>query len=469
VTRQRRGYLYPLPIDGYPLIDVCFQMPDNPYYRAAVRGALHQLTYYYSWWNDVSGPDLQQRWDVARIFLNLLNDTLSIGEGCAVQLQVRTNPENACVLDYSPDGGDNWYQFADVTDCPALGGDSYTTIIQLNLSQTTIYETIYDGTPTSINPSAPTGTWDEGGDPDRDAALCMAAMSLVGSIAAQELQALTERYIGSALIFAALFILTGGFAAFGVLIVGTLIAGVSYTAARAALEDREAQLAVACCMFDGLKSQPVTQVAFAASLGSCGFVGGTNAAIVRDFIDRSIQAETTYFAMVDSAGKAYVQAAVLGINLCECGDCGILTFDNPASDLSYTLEYGSIGTNGNPAQCLHAGVYSDPPFPNGRKSTIELELLTPLLVNKVSWDAYVDIEGGSGGNYARTVEFRDELGVLIETWQGTIMPTKMEWFNDNLADTPVPLVKYVKINLQFVCACPGTLEIRSDNLRVFCA
>lgn len=386
-----------------------------------------------------------------------------------MQLQVRSNPINPCVLEYSPDGGDNWYQFANMLACAAIAGDSYYQTFQLNLSQTTIYETIYDGTPGSINPAAPTGTWDEGGDPDRDAALCMAAMSLVGSIAAQEAQALTERYIGTALIFAALFILTGGFAAFGILVVGTLIAGVSYTAAMAALEDREALLAVACCMYDGLKGVAVTQVAFAASLGSCGFTPGSNSAIARDFVHRSIQADTTYYAMVDSAGKAYIQTTVLGLNLCECGDCGICTFDNPVGDLLYTLEYGTIAGNGNPGQCVHASEWTQPPFSHGRKLTIEFELPTAQTVNKVSWDCYHVNDSFPAGQLNRVVTLSDALHAPLAVWQGTISTVKNAWFADNLADTPEPLVKFVELELKYVCDCPLTREVRADNVRVFCS
>jgi len=468
-SRGYRGYRYPVPIDGYDLIDVCFQIPDHPYYRAAVRGALHQLTYFYSWWNEESGANLAERWEVARIFLNLLYETLSVGEGCAVQLQVRQSFLDPCLLEYSPDGGDNWYTFANLLLCPAIAGDSYTMTLQLNLSQTSIYETLWDGTPISININAPAGTWDEGGDPDRDAALCMAAMSLVGSIAAQEAQALTMRYIGSALVFAALFILTGGFAAFGVLVVGTLIAGVSYTAAMDALQDRAALLAVACCMYEGLQGQAVTQVALANSLNACGFIGGSNEAIARDFIHRSLQADTTYYAMIDAAGRAWTQLTVLGLNLCECGDCGICTFDNPGSDLPYTVEYGEIAANGNPGQCSHALEWTSPPYSHGRRLTMVFELPALQTVHKVSWDCYHRVDSFPTGQLGQYVELLDEFQVPLANWSATIDTTKMVWFTSNLSGTPTSDVKYIRLNLQFVCDCPLPREIRADNIRVFCS
>ncbi len=467
--RHYRGYRYPLPIDGYPLIDVCFQIPDAPEYRAAVRGALHLLTQYYSWWNEVSGADLQQRWDVGRIFLNLLNDTLVFGDCMTDQLQVRTNPDNACILEYSPDAGLNWFTFADMTDCQALAGDSWEQTVIINNNRGDIYNINYDGTTTSININAPVTTWNESGAPGRNEALCMATMSLVGTICAMEVQALEARYVGSAVIFALAFVLTGGVAAFGIILVGSLIAGYGYTVSRAALEDRSAQLDVACCMLDGLTGQPVTLTALQNSLSACGFTVGSNAAIVRDYVDRTCQYERTYLALLDVCGQTYIQATVLGLNLCECGDCGICTFDNPLSDLAYSVLYGTVGGDGNPAQCLHGIEFTGPP-PNTyriRQKTL-FDLPAPMTVDKVSWDIYIKKPAAAGSNYSMTVKLFDSLMVEQASWFAVHAFTAETWISDNVSDVGVPNISFVEVETRLVTSFVGAKEMRVDNVRVFC-
>jgi len=386
-----------------------------------------------------------------------------------IQLQVRQSPTNFCELEYSPDGGNTWYVFADLTACPNFGGESWWIIFQFNLTQISVYNLKYDGTTISINIYAPITIWNDGGTEDREAALCMACMSLVGSIAAMEAQALTVRFVGAALIFAALFLLTGGFAAFGVLVVGQLVAGVSYTAAMAALQDREALLAVACCMYEGLRDEAVTAAVLADSLDACGFVGGSNAAIVRDFVHRSIQSPDTYLAMLDACGQAFVMTSILGLNLCECGDCGVLTFDLPGSDLSYVVNYGYVDSEGNPAQCLHASEWTIPEYDHGRKLDIQVSLPLPQTVAKITWDSYHRNDSFPTGELARYVYLLDDEEEQLALWSGTIEPDKGVWFSDSLYGTPVADVSYIRLVETFVCDCPLTREIRADNIRVFCA
>lgn len=323
MTRQK-GFILPDPVTGYDLICIKIHVPDNERYIQAFWGHHRQLQQYYVWqhmprYADGRANAAADMWGqiIEADYTDYENGVFC--EDDEMQLQVRQSVIDTCKLEYSPDGGLNWHEFADVTLCPDLSGDSYAMTTQLNLTTSILYQTIYDGTPGSINPEAPTGTWDMGGNPDREAALCMAAMSLVGSVAAQELQALYVRYAGATLIFAGLFILTGGLATFGVLVFGSLLTGMTFETARHALEDRAALLEVACCMLNGLTGVAVTQPAFAASLDSCGFTSGSNEAIARDFIHRSIQDETTYLAMLDAAAKAYIQTTVWGVDNCECG------------------------------------------------------------------------------------------------------------------------------------------------------
>ncbi len=249
--------------------------------------------------------------------------------------------------------------------CGDTDEDSIIVVQNINTLQININQIKWDGSTTSINPDAPITTWNDGDTDDRNAALCMAVMSLVGTICALELQALIARYAGTALVFAGLFILTGGLSAFGVLLVGTLVAGFSFEVARDALEDRDAQLAVACCMNTYLQGEAVTSAVLSASLGACGFTPGSNAAIVRDYVNRSIQSEDTYFALVDAAGKAFVQASVLGIDLCECGQQWCYKFDFTIDDQGWTAVspdseyYPGLGFNSGSGQTVgEIGLYA---------------------------------------------------------------------------------------------------------------
>lgn len=465
--RNYRGYRYPIPIDGYPLIDVCFQIPDHMYYRAAVRGQLRTLTQFYAWHNE-NNQDLEQRWGVARQFQNSIFDTLVFGDCMTEQLQVRTSPDDACILEYSPDGGLNWFPYADMTNCQDIAGDSFQLNVSLNLSQQSINNLKYDGSTTSINVNAPTVIWDTGGTDDRKNALCMACMSLVDTISAMEVQALTDRYAGFALILAGLMILMPGFIAFGVIIAGALIGGYGYEVAVAALQDRDAKLAVACCMFDYLQGKAVTLAELSVSLDACGFVGGSNEAIVRDYVDASIQHETTYLAMLDIAGRAFVQTSVLGINLCECGDCGICTFDDPVNDLPYSLIFGTLGINGNPANCLHAVEWTSGGFPHGRRVEARFDLPAVSTINKVSWNFYHVNTGFPGGALAESVSFFDSGDNFLAQWAASPVTPKGSWETASFSGSQAN-VAYAIIYMAFVCNCPGTREIRMDNVRFFCA
>jgi len=352
--------------------------------------------------------------------------------------------------------------------CPDVAGDSDNFTFNLNLSWQQIYNIIYDGSTTSINIYAPVTIWDDGATEDRKNALCMACMSLVQSIAAQEAQAISKRYAGFALILAGLMILIPGFVAFGVIIVGALIGGYGYEVAMSALQDRDAILAVACCMYDYLQGKAVTSAVLKLSLNACGFVGGSNKAIVRDYVYESIQHETTYLAMLDACGKAFVQTSVLGLNLCECGDCGICTFDYPATDLYYGINFGTLGIEGNPAQCLHAEEWTSGGFPHGRRVDATFELQVVSTLTKVSWDYYHVNSSFPGGALAQVVLFYDEFLNYLGNWQQTPVTPKGSWESVALTGT-MANVAYIQVYMAFVCNCPGTRIIRMDNVRIYCA
>lgn len=173
---------------------------------------------------------------------------------------------------------------------------------------------IYDGTPGSINPLAPTTTWNA--DTVRDTALCMAAQQFVASWATIKIATL-EAYllqVYGALVLAT--VISGGLllgVAVGVIALGAYTLQVALTA----LRDEQAILDVACCMYKGLQGGVVSQAVFETALDSCGFTPGTNEAIVRDLIADTIDELSNYLAFLDAAGNAYGLAAI-GVGSCVC-------------------------------------------------------------------------------------------------------------------------------------------------------
>lgn len=208
-----------------------------------------------------------------------------------------------------------------VCDCllqcpPSYGGPDINIGIWLALVdiQAQIWIDIFDGSPTSINPDAPTTTWNDGAE--RDLALCMAAQRYVYSFAETQAQKLNAAQGGLV-----------GLAAGAVFFVGPLLAGVivltaaaltvAVSTALAALNDQTALLAVACCMYNGLQGQAVDSVSWEASLDSCGFTVGSNEAIVRDMVAGTLTEPSNLYAMYEAAGTAFAQVA-LGVGSCDC-------------------------------------------------------------------------------------------------------------------------------------------------------
>jgi hypothetical protein len=294
-------------------------------------------------------------------------------------------------------------------------------------------------------------------------------MALVDTICAMEAQQLAWRYAGVRLVFAVLKILISSLTAFGVLVSGELIAELGYETAMEALEDRQARLDVACCMLAALTGEAVTEEVLSESLDGCGFGGGTNEAIVRDYVHQSIQSTDTYYAMIDAAGKAFVQVSVLGLNLCECGDCGIVTFDSPVGDLSYVVLFGSITGDGNPGQCGRGTVYVDEePWPDADKFDIEIELPELQTVSGLSFDYNWYIEDAPSGIFGFWVELRDSSHEVIDDWDYASALPQQSWEHYKFSETPVANVKYVWLRLWLTCACPNEKDIRLDNIRVWC-
>jgi hypothetical protein len=171
-----------------------------------------------------------------------------------------------------------------------------------------ILEDMYDGNPTSVNPSAPTTNFGSTGD--RYDALCAGLMAFVYQFARAQADSARAAQIGglAAVALVALLLIPGLNFFF---VVGASIAvaaglgtiGVSLEVAIAALTDTTALDAVVCYMRDTLRTQSVTEANWTACLNSYPFGVGTHEAIICDFIKPMLAAN--YLTILNILGQAY--------------------------------------------------------------------------------------------------------------------------------------------------------------------
>jgi len=173
-----------------------------------------------------------------------------------------------------------------------------------------VLEGRYDGTPTSINPSAPTTTWDYSGSDDGKQALCAALMAFVYQFARAQADSVRAGQVGGlvavALIAALLipglniFFVVG--AAIAVLLgLGTI--GVTTEVAIQALTDTAALDEVVCYMRDMLQGFSVDEATWSSCLASYPFASGSHAAIVADFLKATLA--TNYLTFLNIIGTGF--------------------------------------------------------------------------------------------------------------------------------------------------------------------
>lgn len=178
--------------------------------------------------------------------------------------------------------------------------------------------------------------------------------------------------------------------------------------------------------------------------------------------------------------KTLIDRFTLGLNdddedwmlLCdECGlACGSLTFDDIETDLTYSIGMGTVADNGNPDDCINAIEHVFPPYAHGRRLEITLELPQKRTVDAILADYYIVNTGFPAGDVKRGFTLLDETEEELE-YQSFPMdnPTKNTWVGDTAEfDLPVAGVKYIKLDVYYYCDCPGTREIRMDNIGVRC-
>lgn len=221
------------------------------------------------------------------------------------------------------------------------------------------YDDEYDGSPTSINPDAPTTNFGSSGD--RLDALCRALVAYVYQAANAQVQALVAGDVTAfALLSAAAILLIPGLNLFYIagaalaLIAGGGIIGVTTGTAIDALTDTDALGRVVCYMRDQLKAQSVSQANFAAVLNTYPWASGSHEAIIADFLKG--QLGTNYLAMLDMLGQAY-SGVINGQPLPECPCVVELCLDFMSGDQGVTPAFtgSAVRTNGGGWQQPVAG------------------------------------------------------------------------------------------------------------------
>ena len=75
--QKKRGYLLPDEVEGHDLIPVCLCIPDDPFFIAAFRGAVYELTKPWNW-EAVNSSEYEKQHAAARLWLTILEENLQM-------------------------------------------------------------------------------------------------------------------------------------------------------------------------------------------------------------------------------------------------------------------------------------------------------------------------------------------------------------------------------------------------------
>jgi hypothetical protein len=102
VRQKKKGYLLPDPVIGYPLICLSLMVPDHPFYRAAVRGAITELT---KWWNWQKSyvPGDRRATQAAAMFRQTIYETMAFSEECFPETSgCKDHAPNSFIIEWNP-------------------------------------------------------------------------------------------------------------------------------------------------------------------------------------------------------------------------------------------------------------------------------------------------------------------------------------------------------------------------------
>lgn len=275
------------------------------------------------------------------------------------------------------------------------------------------YAEEYDGSPTSINPDAP--TTDFGSTGDRYDALCAALMAFVYQFAKGQIEAIVAGDAAAfALLAGAALLLIPGLNLFYIagaaiaLIAGGGIIGVATGTAVAALQDTTALDNVVCFIRDTIKAESVTEANWSACLDSYPFSVGSHEAIICDFIKPTLA--DNYFVILDMLGQAY-SGTINGEPLPAC-PCDTLAWCRHL-DAAHDLGTLFTGTGGLGAQALWDGskwVRNDAIAPG--RITIGADMGATYAITSIR---IVRTAAWTGGDTNETVLYAPTFATVIDT------------------------------------------------------
>lgn len=273
-------------------------------------------------------------------------------EGNATMI-LRQSDTNRLILEQSLDNGENWQIAFDYG--VLLQSQRDTTYQKNELSR--VYNEIleqYAYTIASVAPKAvygASGVDGVGGDVWRDTALCVSLREVINLCCEIEIERRKTVTFFSSILTGALSIASAVIAA-GILVLsaGTLLpialavssavvgAGASFFAAlsNAVLNNADARELIACCAYNTLKGQDLTQANLVNSLNACGFVALSDAAQLAGAIEYVLAQDDVYVTLLYSIEKNY-NFVKLGLSQCDCEA-------QTAGTVSFIWNYSDINT-----------------------------------------------------------------------------------------------------------------------------
>lgn len=288
-------YALPEVIDP-PQIEVCVPVPDDVNHKRAFLAQLNELQFYWNWDKD---PTERAAADAAAVWRQIyftVFDRLMAGEGC---------------------GGE------EVPD------ERTTAILQAlaDIKNEMRTKLIYDGTPGSINPSAPGLLFDQGSAGEsfterlyRAAALCLAVRQYIYNTMhqAHAAYAAGAGVVGVPATIAFLFGGPLGMVAGGIVLT---IAAIVYNDVLEAASDTAMLDQLVCDLYKALKGLPVSEANFQAALDGLDDGTGTRATAA-NFMKSFRNRQENYVYLLDLLGAGYDAALAGAEDECCPPECG---------------------------------------------------------------------------------------------------------------------------------------------------
>jgi len=328
-------------IDDLPLSAIII----NNKWRTIFDGILNDLTKMENW--------LGSEIDAQNATQQVLEKLLWSDEIGGVETMLRQSVVNPLILEQSLDNGDNWQQAFDFGVLLQANRDTTYQKNELSLIYNEILEQ-YAYTIQSVAPKAiygVSGVDGVNGDVWRDTALCVSLREIVNLCCEIEIErrktvtvfasvVTGALAIASAVIATGIIVLSAGTLLPIALAVSSAIVGASASIfgvlSNAVLNNLQARDTVACCAYNALKGQNLTQANLLNSLNACGFVANSHEAQLSGAIQYVLGQDDVYVTLLYSIEKNF-NFAKLGLSQCACNPVS-------ANTVSFIWNYTNTAT-----------------------------------------------------------------------------------------------------------------------------